>query len=231
VALLPAISARASDRPSPRPELSDFSFGLSRCGLVGQGFGNRLAVDFEGQAEVGTVAWILGLIAMAVGFAASARGGSDRSTTQIAESRDLIGNVDALLFKEFQRLWGRHQGRLLSWRITYARILAPRKETSHFTTLKSRTPLGLGVTYLRPVVDTMQGYEQDLLRAAAIPRRLRRRQEACDDPEYACATAYAGDHLGSRWKTFRLDGRQNNLAVRSRNQENEGPAGARTAGG
>src|ERR1017187_8142760 len=33
------------------PEFSDFSFGLSRCGLVGQGFGNSLAVDLEGQAE------------------------------------------------------------------------------------------------------------------------------------------------------------------------------------
>jgi hypothetical protein len=88
--------------------------GLSRCGLVGQGFGNSLAVDLEGQAEIGAVAWILGLMAMAVGFATSARGGSDRSTTQIAESRDLIGNVDALVFQEFQRLWGGHRGNLLS---------------------------------------------------------------------------------------------------------------------
>ena len=58
--------------------------------------------------------WILGLMAMAVGFATSARGGSDRSTTQIAESRDLIGHVDALVFQEFQRLWGGHRGNLLS---------------------------------------------------------------------------------------------------------------------
>src|ERR1019366_7768286 len=92
------------------PEFSDFSFGLSRCGLVGQGFGNSLAADLEGQAEIGTVAWILGLMAMGVWFATSARGGSDRSTTQIAESRDLIGNVDAPLFQEFQRPWGRHRG-------------------------------------------------------------------------------------------------------------------------
>jgi hypothetical protein len=96
------------------PEFSDFSFGLSRCGLVGQGFGSSLAVDLEGQPEIGTVAWILGLMAMAVGFATSARGGSDRSTTQITESRDLLGNVDALVFQEFQRLWGRHRGSLLS---------------------------------------------------------------------------------------------------------------------
>src|SRR5450755_2739179 len=66
--------------------------------------------------------------------------------------------------------------------------------------IKHGTAVWLGVTSLRPVVDTMQGYEQDLLRAAAIPCRLRRREEAGDDPEYACATAYAGDHLGSRWK-------------------------------
>src|ERR1017187_8511822 len=93
------------------PEFSDFSLGLSRCGLVGQQFSSRLAVDLEGQAEIGTVAWILGLMAMAVRFATSARGGSDRSTTQIAESGDLIGHVDALLFQEIQGLWGCHRGR------------------------------------------------------------------------------------------------------------------------
>jgi hypothetical protein len=94
------------------PEFSDLSFGLSRCGLAGQGFGNSIAVELEGQAEIGTVAWILGLMAMAAEFATFASSGSDRSTPQIAPSRGLIGNVDALLFQKFQRPWGRHQGSL-----------------------------------------------------------------------------------------------------------------------
>lgn len=91
------------------PEFSDFSFGLSGCRLVGQGFGNRLAVDLVGQAEIGTMAWVLWLLAMAAWFAASTSCGSDRATPQIAESRDLIGNVGPLLFEGFQRLGHRHR--------------------------------------------------------------------------------------------------------------------------
>ncbi len=80
------------------PKFGDFSFSLSCGGWIGQGLGNRLAVDFVGEAEIGTMTWILGQVAMAVRLAASAGGGSDRATTQIAKSRDLIGDVDPLLF-------------------------------------------------------------------------------------------------------------------------------------
>jgi hypothetical protein len=96
------------------PEFRDFSFSLSRCGLVGQRLGNSLAVDLESQAEIGTVPWILWLMAMAVGLATSASSGSDRSRTQIAESGDLTGDVHALLFQKFQRLWGSHRSSLIS---------------------------------------------------------------------------------------------------------------------
>jgi hypothetical protein len=58
-------------------EFSDFSFGPSHSGLIGQGFGNRLAIDLVGQTEIGAMAWVLGLMAMAVRFATSACGGSD----------------------------------------------------------------------------------------------------------------------------------------------------------
>jgi len=58
----------------------------------------RLAVDLKGEAEIGTMAWIPWLVAMAAWFATSARCGSDRSTPQIAKSRDLNGNVGPLLF-------------------------------------------------------------------------------------------------------------------------------------
>ena len=91
-------------------KFSDFSFDLSRCRLVGQGLGNRLAVDLEGYAEVRTVAWILRLVAMAIRFATSARGGRDRATTQIAESRDLIGNAGPQLLQGIQRLGDGHRG-------------------------------------------------------------------------------------------------------------------------
>ena len=42
-------------------ELSDLSFGLSRCALVRQGFRDSLAIDLEGQTEIGAVAWIIRL--------------------------------------------------------------------------------------------------------------------------------------------------------------------------
>ena len=122
------------------PEFSDFSFGLSRCGLVGQGFGNSLAVDLVGQAEIGTMAWILGLMAMAVRFATSASGGSDRSTTQIAESGDLTGNVGPLLFQGFQRLWESSSGQppILAY---YIRTdIGHKKRNPAISPLSSRAP-------------------------------------------------------------------------------------------
>src|SRR6185295_12190769 len=89
-------------------EFSDFSFGLSRRGLTREGFGNSLAVDLVGQAEIGPMAWILRQVAMAVRFAASAHGGSDRAATQVAQSCDLIGNVGPLLLERLERFGGRH---------------------------------------------------------------------------------------------------------------------------
>src|SRR6266568_4689211 len=85
------------------------------------------------------MAWILGQMAMAVGFATSASGGSDRSTTQIAESRDLIGNVAALLFQGFQRHCRGHRGQPPTLAYCIRTDIVRTKETSHFTTFKSHT--------------------------------------------------------------------------------------------
>ena len=73
------------------PEFNDLSFCLSRCGQIGQRLGNRSAVELEGQAEIGAVAWILGLMAMAVGFATAA---SVQTTTSGHAS---CAHVDRLL--------------------------------------------------------------------------------------------------------------------------------------
>src|ERR1019366_8756023 len=79
---------------------------------------------------------------------------------------------------------------------------------------------------------TMQVYEKDLLRPAAVrDRRLRRREKTGHDPEHAGAGAHAAHHLGSGRKAFRLDGREDHLAVRCRAEEKEATGGAGPAGG
>ncbi|MEO7143984.1 MAG: hypothetical protein ABI165_10860, partial [Bryobacteraceae bacterium] len=75
--------------------------------------GDGFAIAFVGQAEIRAVARIFGLMTMAVRFAASAGGGSDRATAQIAKSRDLIGDVGPLVFEGFQGFWGAHRDGLL----------------------------------------------------------------------------------------------------------------------
>jgi len=80
-------------------ELSDLSFDLSRCGLVRHGFRDSLAIDLEGQPEIGAVAWIIGLMATTVRLAASAPSRSHGASTQVTESCDLIGDVGALLLQ------------------------------------------------------------------------------------------------------------------------------------
>lgn len=95
-------------------EFSDFFFGLSRRGLIGKGFGDSLTTDLVGQAEMRAMARIFGLVAMAVRFTTSACGGSDRATTQVPESSDLIGDVGPLLFEGYQRFWNRHKSGLQS---------------------------------------------------------------------------------------------------------------------
>src|SRR5437016_7547415 len=48
------------------PEFSDLSFRFPDCRRIGQRLGDSLASDFVGEAEVGTIPRIFGLMAVAV---------------------------------------------------------------------------------------------------------------------------------------------------------------------
>jgi hypothetical protein len=89
-------------------EFADFPLGLAHGGPIGQRLGDGLALSFVGETGVGTVAWLVGLMAMAVGLAATAGGGSDGTATQVAEGGDLIGDLDAALGERFQGLGHHH---------------------------------------------------------------------------------------------------------------------------
>lgn len=83
-------------------KFSDLSFDFSRCGVVGKRFGDGFAIDLIGQPEIRTVARIFGLVAVAVGLAASARSRRDRTSTQIPQRCDLVGDAGPPLLKGLQ---------------------------------------------------------------------------------------------------------------------------------
>jgi hypothetical protein len=62
-----------------------------------EGFGHGLAVSFARQTVVGPVTGAVGLVTMAVWFAALAAGGRDGTTAKVAERQDLAENGVALL--------------------------------------------------------------------------------------------------------------------------------------
>ena len=62
-------------------ELSDLVFRFANGGGGGERLGDRLAFQLVGQAEIGTVAGVVGPMAVAVGFAAATAGGGDRPAT------------------------------------------------------------------------------------------------------------------------------------------------------
>ncbi len=57
---------------------------------------------------------IFGLVAVAVGLATPARGGSDGTTAQVGEGGDPIGDLHAPLGEGFQGFWHHHEGGLFS---------------------------------------------------------------------------------------------------------------------
>ena len=71
----------------------DLSLGLTYGGWIGQRFGDGLSLELIGKTEVGSVAWSFGLMAAAIGLAASAGGGSDGTATQVGECGELIGDL------------------------------------------------------------------------------------------------------------------------------------------
>ena len=75
------------------------SLASERPGRSGQSDGDGLALNFEGEAEIGAMAGVVRLMAVAVGLAATARGGSNGTATQVAELGDLTGDLDVELIK------------------------------------------------------------------------------------------------------------------------------------
>ena len=86
------------------PEFSDLFSRLTDRQRIGQGFGNSFALDLIGQAKVGAMSGIIGLMAMAGRLATPALGGCNRSRTEVAQVGDLIDDVGTLLFQSFERL-------------------------------------------------------------------------------------------------------------------------------
>jgi hypothetical protein len=80
--------------------------------FAGKGFRDGLPVHLAGQPKVGAVPWIAALMAMAVGLAAGAAGGGDRSATKIRQLKHLLEQGAALLFQFLQGF----QHNVLSWR-------------------------------------------------------------------------------------------------------------------
>ncbi len=95
-------------------ELGDFTFGFKHgCG-IGQGFCDSLACHLIGQAEVGAVGCLFGLMAAAVGLATAARGRRDGTAAKVVELNDLFDDLDTLLFEGFQGTWHHHMSLLLA---------------------------------------------------------------------------------------------------------------------
>jgi len=89
-------------------KLGDLPFGLVDSGRVGERFRNGLALDLEGQAEIGAVARLVGLMAAAVEFATTALGGSDGAAADIIQLDDLFDDLGTVLLQGFQGF--RHVG-------------------------------------------------------------------------------------------------------------------------
>jgi len=79
-------------------KLGDLTLGLVYGGGTGQRFGNGFAVDLIGEAFVGTMNGLAGLMTPAVGLAAASRRAGDGTRSEIAESGNLLSNGKATGF-------------------------------------------------------------------------------------------------------------------------------------
>jgi hypothetical protein len=82
-------------------KLGDLTLGFVDGGWVGERFGNGLALNLGGQAEIGTVARLVGLMAAAVEFATTAFGGSDGAAAEVLQLDDQFDDLGALLLQGF----------------------------------------------------------------------------------------------------------------------------------
>jgi hypothetical protein len=64
----------------------------------GEGFRDGLPVLFAGEANVGTVSEMMGLVAVAVRLAAGAARGGDRSAAKVGQANYFLEDAAALLF-------------------------------------------------------------------------------------------------------------------------------------
>jgi hypothetical protein len=87
----------------------DLALGLVEGGGGRKGFSYRLAMDGARETDLGVVAGIIGLGAMAGRFAASTNDRGYRAWPQVTKSADLAQDMGALSFESRQ---GIGQGRL-----------------------------------------------------------------------------------------------------------------------
>ena len=78
---------------------------LVQFGRRGKGLGDGLSLHLAGQANVGAVSGLVGLMASAVRFAAGAAGGGNGSAAKVGEAQHLLEDGAALLF-QINQGWG-----------------------------------------------------------------------------------------------------------------------------
>src|SRR5215472_11193010 len=119
-------------------KLNNFAFGLFLSGRGRKGLAYRLAIYLVGQARVGTMHRLTGLVAVAISYTAAAAGMGDGATAQIAQSGELLGKVGAARFQILDRVV--HRGGLLYPSVlhTYG-LMAQKKENGFMATFMSRT--------------------------------------------------------------------------------------------
>ena len=74
----------------------DFALGLAPGGLVGEALGDGFAVALVGEAPMGAVAGLAGLVAAAGGLAATAPGGGDGAGSEVTEGEEALEQGVAL---------------------------------------------------------------------------------------------------------------------------------------
>jgi len=79
------------------PEASDLALGFALRRRGGKTLGNGLALQFVGEPQVGTMAGIARLMTVAIGIAATAAGGRDRTRTKIAQGGNLRQHLGTTL--------------------------------------------------------------------------------------------------------------------------------------
>jgi len=83
----------------------DLALRFAQLGGRGEGFTDCLSIHFAGEAEVGSVAWLVWLMTTALRLTAAAADGGYRTAAKISQIDDAGQNSGPLLFERKQRLW------------------------------------------------------------------------------------------------------------------------------